>query len=590
MTGMDAGGFGGNPSGKAAFSPGSLAVSVVSGWTVMELSGNDCAGWLHSQTSADVISVKEGACRWNAMLDRKGRLLSLFLMLRHRDGFWLLMPGDALSPFMERVESHVFLEDVRASCMSSGVDFLRVTGPEAAWYLAAGTGLSPVEAAAVLPQSAGAFAGLELAGHEVLAVRMPESGPEGWFVIPDASDGALFLDKMRDLAADSGARVISWAEQPIFSLLTELPIPPFGRCIVSETPWAEHVVSENKGCYTGQEVVARLRAYGTVRQYMTGVLWWENPPFGPPPPGTRLLVDGKKAGEAGEIRAFPEGRGGMAGWVWLGRDWRSERVLRLHGGDNTGYGAAEIRPLPLFPPAGSAGRAAALYGEALDLAGGLDGAPEKPVALLEKAHVLDPLHPDVMELLGVLLHRLGRTDEAIMVMRGLAAHFPDSVMARANLSQFYQSKGMIREAEEEKAVAALLEDKKDFDAARVRGMAEADRARIMREAESRAALFREVLEMDPGDAVALMGLGGALTQMEKPDEAAACYARAVAAHPDYSAAYLRLGMLLERLDRHGEASAAYRDGIAAAERKGDFMPMREMRRRLDALAGRFTGR
>lgn len=96
--------------------------------------------------------------------------------------------------------------------------------------------------------------------------------------------------------------------------------------------------------------------------------------------------------------------------------------------------------------------------------------------------------------------------------------------------------------------------------------------------------------MDPGDAVALMGLGGALTQMEKPDEAAACYARAVAAHPDYSAAYLRLGMLLERLDRHGEASAAYRDGIAAAERKGDFMPMREMRRRLDALAGRFTGR
>ncbi len=66
-------------------------------------------------------------------------------------------------------------------------------------------------------------------------------------------------------------------------------------CIVLETPLARLAVRYDKGCYPGQEVVARLRAYGAPKQALMGlVMARANTPF--PAPGSVLLADGKKVG------------------------------------------------------------------------------------------------------------------------------------------------------------------------------------------------------------------------------------------------------------------------------------------------------
>ena len=97
------------------------------------------------------------------------------------------------------------------------------------------------------------------------------------------------------------------------------------------------------------------------------------------------------------------------------------------------------------------------------------------------------------------------------------------------------------------------------------------------------AMFREVLEFDPDDLVALFGLGKALVEEGQHAEALSPLRQAVEVKPDYAAAWLELGRCQERLDDHAAAISSYEAGIAAAGRRGELMPMRAMERRLSAL-------
>jgi len=96
-------------------------------------------------------------------------------------------------------------------------------------------------------------------------------------------------------------------------------------------------------------------------------------------------------------------------------------------------------------------------------------------------------------------------------------------------------------------------------------------------------MFGEVLQIDPDDPLALMGLGNALVVLERLDEAEPHLARACAVQKDNSAVYAAHGKLLERLGRIAEARAVFAAGIEVASRKGDLMPLREMEHRLLVL-------
>jgi tetratricopeptide (TPR) repeat protein len=224
------------------------------------------------------------------------------------------------------------------------------------------------------------------------------------------------------------------------------------------------------------------------------------------------------------------------------------------------------------------------YGDALArFEADKDDEDESTIALLKDALTLAPEYEDAYEALGVILHRHHRTDEAIHYMMLLAKINPNCVMAHSNLSVFYVSKGMIQEAEAEKAIAAQLEQHRELNAVQAERAAQAEREHIRAEAEMRIAMFKEVLEIDPEDAIANMGLGGAYIQLEQYAEAIPYLETAARVQKDYSAAWLNLGKCHEFLGQREAAINAYTEGVAAASRKGDLMPMKEMQRRLQGI-------
>ena len=113
--------------------------------------------------------------------------------------------------------------------------------------------------------------------------------------------------------------------------------------------------------------------------------------------------------------------------------------------------------------------------------------------------------------------------------------------------------------------------------------AKAERERLKAEAEQRIGMFLEVLEIDPEDPVATMGLGQAYIQLDRHADAIPYLETATRVQKDFSAAYLNLGKCHEVLGDATSAREAYTTGIEVAGRKGDLMPMREMERRLKQL-------
>lgn len=565
--------------------------------TLVRFEGNDVATWLQSQTSNDVVALRSGQGHANTVLDRKGRLQAHFTLHRWQDEYWLIVEKLQAPRLLEHLDAHLFIEEVRMADAGGELEQVLVQGPRTLHFLSTLRDAGGANTPDMLPSAMYGCHPIELCGFQVLAFRVTETGEDGYLLVAQRGEAAPLRDAMLEAGAPFGAYEIGTEAQDVLRI--EAGIPRFGVDMdatnrMPETTLEREAVSYDKGCYLGQEVIAKLRAYSSVKLALVG-LALERGAF--PPRNAALELDGNEIGVM-KSAAFSPTLGKHIALAYLDRNHRAPgTLLELYGRTRTGtdeHGHGDKRPaefaarvvvLPFYAAPARSERARALYDEALRRfdrdALDEDGSA---IELLREAVLLDPAFEDAYEALGVILNRHHRVDEAIHFMQILGRLNPDSVMAHTNLSVFYVAKGMIPEAEEEKAKAAVLQMKHARQAREAEDIAATERDRIRREATERIAMFREVLEFDPDDPLATFGTGMAYVQLNDHGSALPFLERAVLTQKDYSAAYLNLGKCLEFLRRTDEARAAYTAGIECASRKGDLMPLREMERRLKAIS------
>jgi folate-binding protein YgfZ len=556
--------------------------------TLIRFEGNDAATWLQSQTSNDVVALRSGQGHANTILDRKGRLQAHFSLHRWEDEYWLTVEKRQAPRLLEQLESHLFIEDARMADAGDEVEQVLVQGPRTLYFLSTLLDTGETSASELLPAEKYGCHPIELLGHQVLAFRVSETGEDGYLFVTQAGEARPLLDKLLQAGAPFGLREIG--PDALDVLRVEAGIPRFGIDMdttnrMPETTLEREAVSYDKGCYLGQEVIAKLRAYSSVKQALVGLVL-ESGDF--PPIDTLLRLNGNEIGILKSAVLSPTLDKHIA-LAYIDRDHRAPGVeLDLHGrehGHDRGQAfRANVVVLPFYVAPTREERARNLYEEALNrFERDEHDQDDTAIELLREAVLLSPTFEDAYEALGVILNRHHRVDEAIRYMSVLARLNPDSVMAHTNLSVFYVAKGMIPEAEDEKAKAAVLQMKHARQSREAEEIAAAERERIRREAIDRIAMFKEVLEFDPDDPLATFGTGMAHIQLNDYEDALPHLQRATQVQKDYSVAYLHLGKCFEFLDRKDDARAAYTSGIECASRKGDLMPLREMERRLKSL-------
>jgi folate-binding protein YgfZ len=254
------------------------------------LQGKKVSEFLQRLVTSDVRALKPGHGQPSALLTGKGKLLAVFELYKHsfpgEDERYSLTFGEPLREETWRaLEKYAVLEDIRL-LDSAEKSIISVQGPRAAEVFREDIdqGTLPVEA---FREEEVFWSGMRL------WFRRAGATPAGGFEIHN-SHPQLWTALVREARALGGGPV-GW--QAAESQRIEARVPRWGvdfdgQNFPNEAGWDE-AVSYTKGCYIGQEVLARMRTYGHVNRKLMAL---EFPDARPAPPGTKLFHSGKEAG------------------------------------------------------------------------------------------------------------------------------------------------------------------------------------------------------------------------------------------------------------------------------------------------------
>jgi folate-binding protein YgfZ len=287
-TGPDAGAVWhyGDPLGEQRAAADSAVVVDRSHRAVLALTGNDRKTWLHSISSQHVSDLPDGAVTQNLSLDGQGRVEDHWFQTELDGVTYLDTESWRGEPLMTYLRKMVFWSDVAVEPAELVV--LSLLGPrltDTQVLDALGVGSLPAEGAAVaLPE--GGF-----------LRRMPGDGIEVDVVVP--RDQAA---QWRQRLVDAGVRPAGiWAYEAhrVAALRPRLGVDTDERTIPHEVGWIASAVHLDKGCYRGQETVARVHNLGKPPRML--VLVHLDGSTDRPATGDPLLAGGRTVGRLGTV-------------------------------------------------------------------------------------------------------------------------------------------------------------------------------------------------------------------------------------------------------------------------------------------------
>jgi len=220
------------------------------------VTGKDAAEYLQGQVTNDVEAIETGRGAYSALLDRKGRMQADMRVLRLADDDILVgVEPEALPVSVRHLTMYSVGREVTVEDRSDSLRLVSVAGPAASEL----TGLAPLG-------WEHDHAETDLEGIAVRVVRTDLG--------LDLITGAAESDRLIAALAKRGVPVVS--EAAIEILRVESGRPRYGRemttdTIPQEAGINERAVSFTKGCYIGQETVARLHYKGKPNRHLRGL-------------------------------------------------------------------------------------------------------------------------------------------------------------------------------------------------------------------------------------------------------------------------------------------------------------------------------
>jgi folate-binding protein YgfZ len=515
------------------------------GWTLVSVSGRHAERFLHSQLTSDVGSLAVRSSQQTALLDRGGRLQAFGILCRRNRRFELLLPTEIAEPTARLLEEHIIADDVTLEVLETPAMTLCL-------------GAEAVRLAAEQPED-----------------RLPVDlfGSRG-FVTWEDVDLDLPLMDADELEA---RRVLTgW--------------PRWGAdvdpgMLIHETTLIGSAVSFDKGCYLGQETVAKVASgRGAARapmllEVIDGEDTIENL--------VGATFESDLAKKSGTVKAMFGWNGTAFLFAAVARELRVEDREVECRFDEGATVSVRTHSLPYLEAPTPEDWSRQLELKAVEAFAA--DREDEAIELYERATAVFPAYADAYEGLGVIYGRHGRHQEAIDLMHRLLEVDPDSVMAHTNLSLFFNQQGKIEDAEREAAEAMRAQVRRENEQRDISNVEREQADTVQADRERRAEMFRQVLELDPDDALGNFGLGELLVEQGRFGDALAHLERALTADPRYSAALLALGRAHEGSEDLAAARETYRRGIDVAAARGDLATANKMQERLAELETRARG-
>lgn len=241
---------------------GGVAWGDVGARTALVARGEDAVRFIDAFTTAAVGRLAAGAGSEGFLTDARGWVLALANLLRTEDGVWIDAAAGLAKALHDHLEHHHIRERVTIEDESMRWGHVVVAGPRAEEWLAARLNGPP-------PQRHLDHARARLGPAEVTVVRVECMGPPGYLLRHAVTDRRGVEDWLRaeglpQAGTDALDAVrIEWG----YPLPVDIP----ERTLPQELGRDERAICFTKGCYLGQETVARIDALGHVNRRLIAV-------------------------------------------------------------------------------------------------------------------------------------------------------------------------------------------------------------------------------------------------------------------------------------------------------------------------------
>ena len=219
---------------------------------MLELDGADAVSFLQGQVTNDVKQLDGSNAHYSGYCNPKGRMLALFLAFAHNGHLHLQMPKTLLDPIAKRLKMYVLRSKVNIHDMSDRAFKFGISGPDAATLLST---LFPS-----VPEQP-----LQLQTHSNgTVIRLPGNVAR-FEVISDLEHASQLWKALSERCKTADADYWEWLE--IQAGIPEV-YPETQEAFVPQMLNLDLLngINFKKGCYTGQEIVARTHYLGTVKR------------------------------------------------------------------------------------------------------------------------------------------------------------------------------------------------------------------------------------------------------------------------------------------------------------------------------------
>lgn len=270
-----------------------ITLQTTAGWRDVSdrsrlcLLGDDRAAFLHGQVTNDIKALAEHAGCYAAIVSAKGKMESDLFVYRLADELLLDFEPGLTGAVITRLENFIIAEDVEVADAAPHFSQLTVQGPTAGAVLAALGLPTPGEPLAV-----------EKTGNEIFVINQPRLGTCGFDLFVPVAEVDAIKAQLETHAPECGKAAFEKARV----LAT---IPRFGvdfdeSNLAPEAGIEARAISYAKGCYIGQEIIARIRTYGKVNRILRGLRLDQ-----PVAAGAELMLGDKEVGQLTSVTTEP---------------------------------------------------------------------------------------------------------------------------------------------------------------------------------------------------------------------------------------------------------------------------------------------
>jgi folate-binding protein YgfZ len=304
----------------------------------LRLTGHERQSFLQGMITNDVANLTPGTGCYAFLLDATGHILNDMRVLATEEYLLLDLEPEQASFVAETLDKYLIMEKCKIEDVTAATAQVFVGGNRASEMLIR---------AGVTVEDSWLEGRNRMHGDLLFAATHLLSVP-GFDIYGSPQAVTAFIDELRSSAETASVTVASADPELLTALRVEAGVPLFGvdfdsRVLAPETGQTSRAISYKKGCYVGQEIVARIDARGHTNRTFAGFILRDGG-AAPAPEAVVTLEDGKEIGRITSGAWSPKMNMAIAlGYVRMEQAASGTAVL-------VGGRAAEVSELPFVRP------------------------------------------------------------------------------------------------------------------------------------------------------------------------------------------------------------------------------------------------